>query len=310
MPQLIQQQQFQAPNSLNKALQILQLKKALEPEPVDPLNQALKQLTVDTARTRANTASLAAENKQEELAASKTQLSEDEREALIADGIKLLPSITDQASLEQANGLLNRKHPKAQNAFMQLFNGQYSDENKALLENFAEKEKQGPLTFEQRKELKRIGPKEKGLSQDAIRKRLISLNKGLVQIRANKGLDPLTIALLGDKPEALKALQGGDTKAAEAEFTKQIKHFNTRLNKATNVPKAGTAQKVKPKITDEQRTGGQTTPTGGPIRRKILKDGSSINVVQTAINPQTGKRLYNTGTVWVDDEGVVWQVVQ
>ena len=168
----------------------------------------------------------------------------------------------------------------------------------------------------------------KVLTPDEIRTRLISLNKGLVTIKANKGLDPLTIALIGDNPEALKSLQGGDIGPAVKEYQKQIDFYNNQLGgrglptdtttppPPPSAPSTGKAGKAVKFVKTGQLT--TDTPLGirqqgiksDPRRMKRLKNGVTIEVMGTATNPQTKRKLYNTGTVWVDDEGVIWKMAE
>ena len=142
----------------------------------------------------------------------------------------------------------------------------------------------------------------KPLTPDKIRTRLTQLHSGLTRLKANKGLDPLTIALLGDNPEALKSLQGGDISAATSEFEKQISHYENML-KGKGI--SGSKTKHDFKVTRK------APPPKGVIRRKVLKTGKSISVVKEAVDQKTKKKLFQTPDgQWVDNQGVIWKLVE
>lgn len=85
----------------------------------------------------------------------------------------------------------------------------------------------------------------KTLSLNDVNKRLESLHKSKVKLQTTKGLDPLTLFLIKDNPEAQRMYKAGDTKAAIAEIDKQIKHYESLRNKKEGIKESKTVVETR-----------------------------------------------------------------
>lgn len=122
-------------------------------------------------------------------------------------------------------------------------------------------EKQGALTLGERKELEthkaklKPGKTAKPLTKDDVNKRLLSLEQAKLKIQTTKGLDPLTMFLIKDNPDAQAAYKAGDTSAAIAEIDGQIAYYQgLRDSKGLTLPKGLTEEDIKFNMTKYSKT--------------------------------------------------------
>ncbi len=74
------------------------------------------------------------------------------------------------------------------------------------------------------------------ITEDDMNKRLLTLEQAKVKLQTTKGLDPLTLFLMQDNPEAQKAYQAGDISAAVAEIDRQIEYYTGLLPASRGLP--------------------------------------------------------------------------
>ena len=123
-----------------------------------------------------------------------------------------------------------------------------------------EKDKAG-LTLGERKDLEthkarlKSGKPAKSLTKDDINKRLLSLEQAKLKIQTTKGLDPLTMFLIKDNPDAQAAYKAGDTSAAITEIDGQIAYYKgLRGSKGMALPSGLTEKDIKFNMTKYGKT--------------------------------------------------------
>jgi len=91
-------------------------------------------------------------------------------------------------------------------------------------------EKWEPTTEAEAIKLKKAGIQPKAFTVNDVNKRLVDLEKAKLKVQTTKGLDPLTMFLIKDNPDAQTMYQSGDIGPAMAEIEGQVRYYQDLRN--------------------------------------------------------------------------------